>query len=116
MFSRERTGLILPSKASIKAAKATKAITLAVIIKIKRPAPKIESPKNEKNGSRSGFLLTVSSATPSEPDSMVSVLSPEALPPILAIVSSSGVTVTGFKTVVTIIELTMLIGTAAMIY
>lgn len=51
MCSNDNHGLIKPSNLSIKAAKATKAITLAAMIKIKRPAPKIESPKKEKKGS-----------------------------------------------------------------
>ena len=41
----------------IRAANETKAITVAVIIKINLPAPRIESPKNEKNGS---FLVPFS--------------------------------------------------------
>ncbi|KLD58087.1 hypothetical protein WP50_28870 [Lactiplantibacillus plantarum] len=82
--------LIKPNNLSINLANATKAITLAAIIKIKRPAPKIESPKKEKNGSRAGLAsLTCSLANSSEPlVSVVAVVSSTAaLPEIFAMVS-----------------------------
>src|SRR5699024_9897222 len=103
MCSKDNHGVTQPKILSIKAAKATKAITLAAMIKIKRPAPKMESPKKEKNGS---FLVAsfVSSA-----------FAEVAEPLIVAIVSSSAVTVTGFSIEVTIKALITLIGIAVKI-
>ena len=92
MASKESGFQIKAKSLSIKAAKATKATTFATMIRINRPAPKIESPKKEKNGSRfSPSCLTVS------------------------IVSSSSGTTIGFINAVAIRELTMLIGTAVRI-
>lgn len=51
----ESQGLMSPSSLLIKLARATKAMTLAAMISTNLPAPRIESPKNEKNGSFSVF-------------------------------------------------------------
>src|SRR5699024_5021259 len=83
----------------IKAAKATNVITFAAMINTKRPAHKIESPKNEKNGS---FLPSASTS----PDSLA------AEPFIVAIVSSASETSNGLSIAVTITALIQLIGTA----
>ena len=106
MCSKDNHGLIYPKSLSINAAKATKAITLAAMINTKRPAPKMESPKNEKNGSFT--------ALPSASTSPTSV-SAAADPFIVATVSSSLVTVTGFNIDVTIKALITLTGTAVKI-
>ena len=95
ILSSERSFQNNAKIASIKAAKATKATTLAMMIRINLPAPKIESPKKLKNGSR---------------------LSESTSAPTFSMVSSSAGTLTGFNILTAINELIMLIGTAVRIY
>src|SRR5699024_2605317 len=106
MCSKDNHELIYPKSLSINTAKATKSITLAAMINTKQPAPKIKSPKNEKNGSFTA--LPTASTSPTS-------VSTATEPYIIATVSSSLVTVTGFNIDVTIKALITLTGTAVKI-